>query len=158
MKEQAFIRDMLTEQLQGTPYFVVDVTVSGLRMIPKVVIALDGDSGIGIDTCAEVSRELEKKIEQTDMFPKGYVLEVSSPGVDLPLKLARQYPKHVGRQLRIQLGEGVIKTGKLQECDSESLTLLEEIVGKVNKKKKEHVPIKIPLQEIEKAFVLIAFK
>jgi len=158
MKEQERIRELIESQLEGSPYFVVDATVGGSRATPKLTITLDGDAGIGIDTCADISRELDKKIEEENLFPKGYVLEVSSPGTDQPLKLMRQYPKHIGRQLRIQLRDGSLRTGKLESIDTQQIEITEEITSKANKKKKEMVRSMIALADVEKAVVLVSFK
>jgi ribosome maturation factor RimP len=158
MKEQERIRELLDTQLNGTPYFVVEVTVGGSRLTPKVTIMLDGDRGIGIDACADASRQLDQAIEAQELFPKGYVLEVSSPGVDQPLKLARQYPQHVGRQLRVQLQDGTEHTGKLEAATGTELVLLEQTVGKNGKKKKETVQTTFALADVTKAVVLVSFK
>lgn len=158
MKEQEHIRQLVEIQLSESPYFVVDVYVSGSKTTPKVTITLDGDNGIGIDTCADISRDIDKKIEEDGLFPKGYVLEVSSPGIDQPLKLVRQYPKHIGRQVRIHLKDGVAREGKLEAVDNENITFQEEIVNKANKKKKELVTATVALLDIDKAFVLVSFK
>ncbi len=158
MKEQERIRELTENHLGGSSYFLVDTHVSGLKTIPKVTITLDGDTGIGIDMCAEVSRKLDKTIEEENLFPKGYVLEVSSPGIDQPLKLVRQYPKHIGRQMRIQLHDGTSKTGKLETVNEQQIVIQEEITHKATKKKKVIVPATIAVSDIDKAFVLVSFK
>jgi len=158
MKEQERIRELLEAQLADSPFFVVDVLVSRSKITPKVTIALDGDTGIGIDACADVSRELDKQIEAEELFPKGYVLEVSSPGIDQPLKLPRQYAQHTGRQLRVQLRDGSLKTGKLESVAGDEIILLQETTNKANKKKKEITSVSILIQDIDKAFVLVSFK
>lgn len=157
MKEQERIQELAENQLAGSAYFVVDTQVKGVKAVPKVIVILDGDQGIGIDACAEISRKLDKKIEEEDLFPKGYVLEVSSPGIDQPLKLVRQYPKHVGRQMRIQLRDGSIKTGKLDAANEQHIVIQEEITNKANKKKKEISPATIAVSDIDQAFVLVSF-
>ena len=63
----------------------------------NVVILLDADDGITIEKCTQVNKALYKYIEETELFPGGnFSLEVSSPGVDEPLKLHRQYKKNIG--------------------------------------------------------------
>ena len=158
MKEQARIRELLDAQLSGTPYFAVEVTAGGSRLTPKVTVTLDGDRGIGIDACADASRQLDQAIEAEGLFPKGYVLEVSSPGVDQPLKLARQYPQHVGRQLRVQLQDGTEHTGKLEAATGTELVLQEQVAAKNGRKKKETVQTTLALADVSKAVVLVSFK
>jgi len=155
MKEQEVIRTFIESHLAGSAFFPVDVLVGGSKRTPKVTVLLDGDAGIPIDECAQTSRAVDVHIEELNLFPNGYVLEVSSPGVDQPLKFARQYPKHVGRELRVQLRDGNVKTGQLIAAGEQAITIAEAAGGR---KKTEKVPVTIHLADIEKAFVLVSFK
>ena len=157
MKDQETIRTFIESHLDGSPFFVVDVLVGGSKRTPKVTAMLDGDAGIPIDACAEISRATDDHIESLGLFPNGYLLEVSSPGVDQPLKFARQYPKHSGRQLVVHLRDGSVKTGKLTSADGHAIEMNEE-TSVSGKKKKETVPVTIELADIEKAFVLVSLK
>lgn len=134
--------------------FVVDVLVS--KKIPKrVLITVDGDQGITIDDCAELSRKLSKDFDEQAYFgDDNYMLEVSTPGIDQPLKLKRQYYKNIGRSLRVK-GLEQITEGKLKEV-TEHQIVLEQEVG--TGKKKEIKEVTIPFSEIDKAFVLVSFK
>ncbi len=158
MREQERIQEIMGAQLEGSAYFVVDVQIKGIKAIPKVIVTLDGDQGIGIDACADISRKLDKQLEEENLFPKAYVLEVSSPGIDQPLKLVRQYPQHIGRQLRIQLRDGSIKTGKLDVVTPDQIVIQEEVPHKANKKRKEIIPALIAVSDIDQAIVLVSFK
>ena len=158
MKEQERIQEIMGAQLEGSAYFVVDVQIKGIKAIPKVIVTVDSDQGIGIDACADISRKLDKQLEEENLFPKAYVLEVSSPGIDQPLKLVRQYPQHIGRQLRIQLRDGSIKTGKLDSVQPDQVVIQEEVPNKANKKRKEIIPATIAVSDIDQAFVLVSFK
>lgn len=155
MKEQETIRTFIESHLEGSAFFVIDVLVSGSKRTPKVTALLDGDAGIGIDACAEISRATDDYVESLGLFPNGYLLEVSSPGIDQPLRFARQYPKHVGRQLRVHLRDGSVKTGKLTLAAGQTLGMDEETGGK---KTKDPAPVTIDLADIDKAFVLVSFK
>ncbi len=59
-------------------------------------------AGITVGDCARVSRELERWLDQHPAVPERYVLEVSSPGVERPLKRRRDYERFVGREVRIR--------------------------------------------------------
>jgi ribosome maturation factor RimP len=77
---------------------------------------------------------LYKKLEEATLFPGGdFSLEVSSPGLDEPLKLHRQYKKNIGRQVELILLDGARTEGRLLEV-SEDGVIVEEIKGK-NKKR-----------------------
>ncbi|MDO1446303.1 ribosome maturation factor RimP [Rhodocytophaga aerolata] len=148
------IEALVEGYLQGSEYFLVNVLIAGGKSVPKLIIWLDGDAGVSIDKCAEVSRWLGKRIEDENLIETNYTLEVSSPGIDQPLKLFRQYKQHLGRNLRVTLKDGSTKTGKLEEVKETSVTIAETAKGK----KKENNPLlEIATTDIEKAFVLISF-
>lgn len=148
------------EDFLEAEYFVVDILFQQKLNRAKLTILVDGDQGIGVDKCAEISRYLADKIEELDLIDLAYVLEVSSPGVDKPLTLSRQYLKNVGRQLKIQLNNGSEQVAVLQAVDlnNQSITILPESKGKKDKKNIESESITLALAEIKKANVLVSFR
>src|SRR6185312_11595217 len=73
----------------------------------KITVLLDGDNGITIDNCTSVNKALYKFIEETALFGNNnFSLEVSSFGVDRPLKLLRQYKKNISRTVEVVLNDG----------------------------------------------------
>ncbi len=89
-----------------------------------------------------MNRKLYKKLEESDLFPAGdFSLEVSSAGLDEPLKSLRQYKKNIGRVVEVQLTDGTQKEGVLTGVDQEGIVL--EVAtgkpsnGKMQSKKKE---------------------
>jgi ribosome maturation factor RimP len=82
------------------------------------------------------------------------MLEVSTPGVDQPLKLKRQYHKNIGRKLKVTTGQHILE-GKLVDVGEEKIKLEQEFG---EGKKKETKSIEIPFSEIDKTFVLVSFK
>jgi len=89
---QKAIEDYINTLLQESEgVFLVEVKVNAGN---NIIVFLDADKGITIDTCIRINRALYKKIEENALFPNGdFALEVSSPGVEEPLKLYRQYKK-----------------------------------------------------------------
>ena len=80
-------------------YFLVDVRIKPTN---NVKVYIDGDQGISIEKCVRYNRALYKQLEEGGLFPNGdFSLEVSSPGLDEPLKLHRQYKKNIGRLVEI---------------------------------------------------------
>jgi ribosome maturation factor RimP len=124
------VKSMVTDILAADPaYFLVDIRV---KPIHNVKIFVDGDQGITIEKCVQINRALYKKIEETGLFPEGdFSLEVSSAGLDEPLKSFRQYKKNTGRPVEIMLLDGSRKEGKLKEVSEEGI-VLEESSGKVS--------------------------
>lgn len=144
----------LTEDTLVPGQFVVDVILSGGKAPAKVLVLVDGDEGITIDDCAEISRRLSKGLDDAAMLQQNYLLEVSTPGADQPLKLKRQYRKHLGRKLKVKLSDQIVE-GKLSDIGDEKITLL---IESGNGKNKESKPLDILFSEVEKAFVVISFK
>ncbi len=135
--------------------FLVDVSVSSKKGPGKVLVIVDGDQGINIDSCADISRKLSKALDESNIMGANYLLEVSTPGVDHPLKLKRQFPKHIGRKLKLKMTDGSSREGRLTLVEDEKL-LLEQETGQG--KKKETSSIDVPFASIDKAFVLVSFK
>ena len=112
-------------------YFLVEVKI---RPTHNVKVFLDGDEGISIEKCVQFNRALYKELEESGLFPSGdFSLEVSSPGLDEPLKMLRQYQKNIGRQVEILFLDNSKKEGRLLEVTQDGI-VLEETRGK-NKKK-----------------------
>ena len=148
------IKKIAEEKLTEPSQFIVDVIVSSRTGPQKVMVIVDGDYGVNIDDCASLSRQLSKTLDESPLLNESYMLEVSTPGLDQPLKLQRQYKKNIGRKLRVKLQDKTVE-GKLQEVNEDKIVVEQEIgVGK----KKEIIPIEIQFSEIDKSFVLVSFK
>ena len=145
----------LSQQHLSPDKFVVDVLISGKKIPKRVLIIVDGDQGVTIDDCAELSRILSKEFDERAYFgDDNYLLEVSTPGLDHPLKLKRQYYKNAGRNLKV-VGKAGTLEGKLKEVTDEKIVLIQETgTGK----KKETKEIEVPFSEIDKTFVMVSFK
>ncbi|MEJ0031286.1 MAG: ribosome maturation factor RimP [Bacteroidota bacterium] len=144
----------LNEQgvLQGDGHFIVDVLYFEKQRPAKVMIIVDGDNGVTIDACADLSRKLSSLMEEQNILDNAYVLEVTTPGVDHPLRMKRQYFKNAGRQFKVHRKDKSIVQGKLEEVSDEKLTILEVL------DKKQTRLTDIPFDDIEKAFVMVSFK
>jgi len=111
--------------------FLVEVKI---RPGNNIKIFVDADHGISIDKLAQYNRSLYRQIEESGLFPNNdFSMEISSPGLDEPLKLRRQYLKNIGRYVEIILKSGIKKEGKLISADKE--IVIEEEKG--SKKKKQ---------------------
>ena len=120
----------------------------------KVEVFVDSDGGISFKKCRIISRHIEEKLDEGQYLGEKYTLEVSSPGETRPLKYFRQYAKHVDRNLRVVLKNGVEEEGKLMAVADQQISL--EVLRKVNKKKVKEI-IQIPFEELKQSFVLFKF-
>ena len=135
------IEDMISAE---AGLFLVEVKI---RPANNIKVFLDGDQGISIDKLVQYNRSLYKQIEESNMFPNGdFSLEVSSPGLDEPLRLHRQYIKNIGRYVEVMGKDGSKKEGKLLSA-TEAGIIVEEERGK--NKKKEIVQHDIPFENIK---------
>ena len=153
MDLRKIIEESIAEMLE-TAFFVVDLQIKTVKEVAKITVLLDGDTGVGIDTCVSVSRHVSSKLDEIEEIAEKYSIDVSSPGVDFPMRLVRQYPQHIGRTLKITLKDATIIEGKLLDFaeDTQSLSI-QNIV-----KKKEQAPIIVPFDTIKEAFVVVSFK
>lgn len=120
----------------------------------NIKLFIDADGGMAISKCAEVNRKLYKLIDEGGVFPNGdFSLEVSSPGIDEPLVLDRQYKKNVGRTVLVTMNDDTEHLGKLTEAGATELVLEVAIP-----KKKETTVVNIPISDIKKTVVQISLK
>lgn len=146
--------ELVEEKISDRPdLFLVDVK---MHSNGKLIIHVDGDEGINIKDCSAISRHVGFHLEEEDLISDAYNLEVSSPGIDTPLKLLRQYRKNIGRSISLKMIDGSKREGKLIAL-TETGILIEE---RIKEKGKKVVQIQntIPLNQILETKVLISFK
>lgn len=132
----------------------ISVTPAGKRRVLRVVV--DADSGVPLDTCAELSRELSQKLDDADAMGAGeYVLEVTSPGAERPLTQHRHYLRAVDRLAKFQLTDdagGGELIARIIEVDDQGLDL--EVPGVKGRKPTAR---RLAFADIAKARVEIEF-
>ncbi|HNP79028.1 MAG TPA: ribosome maturation factor RimP [Cyclobacteriaceae bacterium] len=140
--------------LENPSLFLVDVILSS-RHLSKITVVVDGDQGVNIDECTRISRTLSARLDELNLEAEHYVLEVTTPGLDQPLRLNRQYRKNIGRGVKVHLKDKRIETGSLIEAGEDQVVIRQEWKeGKVMQEKR----VTIPFAEIEKTYVVISFK
>ena len=155
MIKTEFIRNLLEEELTRRGLFLVEVLVSPVN---KIVVYLDSVQGVTLEECMQVSRFLESRLDRNE---EDFELEVSSPGLDKPLKLPVQFEKNVGRMLDVVKTDGMKITGKLLGISGGVISLDTEITARDNrtgKRRTEHVLQEVRQEEIKTAKVNISLK
>ncbi len=147
------VENMVKALIADDPaYFLVDIRIKPTN---NIKLFLDGDQGITVEKCITINRALYKQIEGSGLFPgDDFSLEVSSPGLDEPLKLFRQYKKNLGRPVEVLLKDGMKVEGKMIEVQDDAITV-EETRGK--NKKKEILQHKLPFDNIKSTKIQITF-
>jgi len=130
---------------------LVDVELTGSSRKLLIRIFIDKENGVTLDDCGKFSRALSALLDVEDPVPMAYVLEVSSPGLDRPLKALKDFQRSIGKLVRVitkaRIEENNVFTGRLTSVEGENITL------SFNDKE-----IEIPLDQISKARLEIELK
>lgn len=134
--------------------FVVDVAQPANRL----EVFVDSDSSMSFRKCQRISRFLEAWLDEDLPLGEQYTLNVSSPGVDRPLKFRRQYVKNIGRTLEVTTNEGENFKGELKTVEDDHIVLTAKVRRKEGKRKVtvvEDTPVQF--DAIKKAIIKISF-
>lgn len=121
------LRDLAQAATASRGVELVDLILAraGKRQIVRLIVDCVG--GVTIDQCAEVSRRISADLDMADILDGRYTLEVSSPGIDRPLKTAADFRRKVGRDVAVQYAAeaDVYETveGKLGSVTDDSVTV-----------------------------------
>lgn len=119
-------------------HFLVEVRIKPTN---NIKVFIDADEGMPLSALVDYNRKLYKQLEESGLYPDGnFSLEVSSPGLDEPLKKERQYQKNVGRFVEVTRQDGTQREGKLTAATPEGIVVeWEEGKGKKRETKSETV-------------------
>lgn len=147
------VKELVEEKIKDTELFIVEVKVSGGN---RISIALDRPTKLNVGDCAEVSRFVEAGLNRD---VEDFEITVSSPGLEQPLKVLKQYLKHQGRNVRVVLKEGKLLRGKMTAANEEGITI--ELFRENKKKNKEQTQneiVNLKYPEIKETKIEITFK
>jgi ribosome maturation factor RimP len=145
---------LLEQGLEEKPsVFLIDLTITDAF---KIIVTLDGDNGVVLQDCIDVSRAIEHNLDREE---QDFSLEVASVGVGSPLKLKRQFIKNIGRMLIVKLATSTIEA-QLVDANQNFITLAWEArepkqigKGKETVQKRQE----IPYEDIKEAIVTVTF-
>jgi len=144
------IEALLAPLLEGTDMFVTNLQIEPGN---NIKLFLDADEGLNVQKSVSINRQLVTQIDELGWYPNGdYSLEVSSPGVDEPLRSIRQYKKNIGRTLAVTNMEDLEQIGVLKAVTEVGISL--EV--KINKKK-ETALVEVPFENIKQSIVQVIF-
>ncbi|MGW6460480.1 ribosome maturation factor RimP [Streptomyces sp. NPDC055078] len=147
------LRGLLEPLVSAADLELEEIEISRAGRRRQLRITVDSDEGATLDACAELSRAISLKLDETDAMGEGeYVLEVGSPGADRPLTEHRHYVRAAGRLLRLHLHEGGELVARVLAVDDEGLDL--EVPGVKGRKPTAR---RVAFGEITKARVEIEF-
>jgi ribosome maturation factor RimP len=145
---------LLDKALEERPaLFLIDLSINDAN---KIVVTIDGDQGVTLQDCIDVSRAIEHNLDREE---QDFSLEVASAGVSSPLKSVRQYKKNVGRTLKVRTAEAEFEA-PLAQAHEDRIVLKWETrePKKVGKGKETVVKTReIFYTDIKEAIVTITF-
>ena len=140
------IWEAATQIGNGEGMEVVDVELrpEGSRRGRVLRLYLDKHGGLNIDELGRVSRQLSELLDTQDIVEGSYTLEVSSPGINRPLKKPEHFQRFIGKRIRV-------RTGDMIEGRRSFLGILNEVTGEKIKIEVEGKQYEIPFSMIEKS-------
>jgi len=148
------VGELLNGALEERPsLFLIDLSINEAN---KITVTLDGDEGVTLQDCIDVSRAIEHNLDREE---QDFSLEVASSGATSPMKNFRQYRKNIGRTVNVKTGDTEIQA-ILADADEEHIVLeWEAREPKQKGKGKETVQkrVELPYTDIKEAVVVIIF-
>ena len=127
-----------------------------------LLVTIDREGGVRLSDCATVSHHLSTVLDVEDVIPFSYSLEVSSPGVDRPLRSARDFARTVGKTLRLVVAQSEAAparvVGKILEATAEEIVVEPVLGGERGRPRRTGEPVRIRLERILEAKQEVSFK
>ncbi|MBS1272377.1 MAG: Ribosome maturation factor RimP [Candidatus Marinimicrobia bacterium] len=114
--------------------YVLEVNLKGARGTRKIEIIADTEKGITLDELTAISKKVEQELDETNLFSEKYTLEITSPGLDRPLKTPRDFRRRLDRKVRIEhtmLEPGEPIVGTIIEVADDNVTVKTEEKGEL---------------------------
>jgi ribosome maturation factor RimP len=147
MTDKEVILKIIEEQIKDSDLFLIDLRIGKDN---KISVVIDGDNGVKIQDCINLSRFVEKRL---DREAEDFELNVLSSGVGEPLKLMRQYKKNIGRNIEITTFENERFEGELTAADEDKVL----IRLKTKHKKDIATEKQISFSDIKEGKIIILF-
>lgn len=155
MIEKEEIKRILEQEVKDVDFFVVAISI---HPNDKIRIHVDNQNGITIEECVKISRSVEQVLLSKDLE---FELEVSSPGLDMPLKVLPQFEKSIGKNIEVVGKDGMKRIGILKKLFEKGIELEEKKNVKIQGKKKKEIQLKytqIFFNDIKSTKIFISLK
>ena len=97
--KESMLEELIAPVVEAEGYECVDVTFEKAGKDWVLTTYIDGPNGIGLDDCEVVSRKLSYLMDEKDPIEQSYLLEVSSPGIDRPLKKEKDFARNMDKRI-----------------------------------------------------------
>lgn len=146
--EHKELNQFLDELTRSLSCELVELLIRRQGKVVHIEVLVDHEEGgITLDECSAINKQLSKYIEEKNLIAEDYVVEVSSPGLDRPLKTSKDFRRVLGESARFHLSE--IIEGKI-----EHMGVIQEVNDDVIKVETKKNMIQIPIHKIQKAVLI----
>jgi ribosome maturation factor RimP len=155
MINEKTVWELAMERLNEFDGFIVELSISNSN---DIRLTIDSLKGVTVEDCVSVSRNIEHNLDRDQ---EDFSLEVSSAGLDQPLKHVQQYTKNIGRKVKVTHMDGKRVEGTLTQVNSSHISILTKEKERIEgRKAKRWVETKtdIPFADIKETRVIISFK
>ena len=146
----ARIRAIAAPIVEGDGLDLEEVEVRGQRGSRKVRLVVHAEEGLDIDVIARLSRQVGSALDEQDVVAGSYMLEVTSPGVDRPLRTARDFARNVGREVRVARRAEAVVDGAVEAVGTVDAVDDEQIQLTV-----DGTEVTIPLRDVDHGKVVL---
>jgi ribosome maturation factor RimP len=149
------VQELIQDKLEESNCFVVEIEIGEGNSIS---LEIDSMEGITVQDCMGFSRAVEQNL---DREIEDFALQVSSPGLDKPLRVKEQYQKSIGRNVKVVPLEGNVVKGELKEANEEEIVIEYSYKERIEGRKKKETIIKqeiINFNNIKETTIIISFK
>lgn len=119
------LKATVEEAIAGTGVFLVDIQI---RPDNEIVVEVDSQNGVDLDTCADLTRKIEAAFDRDE---EDYSLEVGSAGLTAPFKVVEQYTKNLGKEIEVLTTDGRKLSGVLTAVDGDTSSFTMDVPVKV---------------------------
>jgi ribosome maturation factor RimP len=154
MADKERIKQVVNEWVKDTDCFLVEIkTAPG-----KIAVFIDKPTGVTLEECIRLNRYLTEQLDAEGTWESNE-LEVSSPGMEQPLRVYQQYQRRIGNEIKVITTEGREYKGKLLSADEKGIQMLVVTSRKENKKKiiSEDL-MHIDYSQIKETKLILSFK
>jgi len=119
------IERLVTSPIEEEGFELIELKLAQYRRNCRLQLFIDSDHGVNIDDCARLSKAIGPILEASRLFPGEYTIEVSSPGLDRPLRTTRDFRRRIGERIKIFFNDNMLAPaeGILVAADEQSLEL-----------------------------------
>jgi len=143
---EASVQKIVEDIIKSSEVELVDIEYVKEGPFKYLKVYIDKPEGITVDDCADVSRSLNKKLDEVDLIEEQYFLEVSSPGLERPFKTDADYQKNIGERVDVKFYkpidgkkaiEGILKEKQensiVIQMGEENITIELKDISKINR-------------------------